>query len=152
MTLKVAWQSGEYLDADPLAGIVVTHFSPSHFTGGAVVSADHEHAENLGIFPFQHRLAHELAHSLVAKAIGYDQCPILRAAAYQEPMLQDAEKLEWYYSAVTYLAFGAKMRQADYWGAIWTLERNFKADARQVSARLRWLVDGLNMGQVEITL
>ena len=115
---------------------VFTWFGQHYKTGGPEADGDAFHARNLGITPMEHRLLHELAHHLVARALGYPTCPILHAAAFGNPMPPGADLLEWYYTAVSYFTFRRPPHGTpDDYGALADLTRK-KVDLGKLSRRL----------------
>jgi hypothetical protein len=119
---------------------VRTDFGDGHWTGGPVVPEDEEHGRRLGLPAFGHRIAHERAHTLLARAMGRPECPILWAAAHAGPMPEDAATLEWYITAITYLAFVRAMPRAEDWGALIDCQRD-GIDVGMVAREVRRTVD-----------
>ena len=122
---------------DPVQYTVVTHYPGEHWTGGGVVHEDYEHAKLLNMKPIQHRLVHELGHHLVAQALGYyDGCPVLYSAAHNTSLPVNADKLEWYVTAVTYYVFGRRLRHPNDEGALKEL-RELSVDLGSIGRALR---------------
>jgi len=145
---------------DDTLGVVLTRYPDGSWSGGAVVDDDAFHARLLGLTPIEHRLAHELAHHVVALAEqdatfvageepeGGQGCPIIRADAHGWPQAPDAHVREWRISAFTYYALGRGMRDAGEWGALIDLQRA-GVDLPALAAWYRWLFDARAFG-VEI--
>jgi hypothetical protein len=149
--IKYSWDTGTSLYYDPKEKTVYTYFLDGTRTGGAVVPEDTEHADLLGITPLQHRLLHELAHSMIAKALGYRECPILMASAHNEPMPDHANELEWFFTVISYLAYYARQRDPGGYETITKLIRK-GLDPVHLALRLRWCVDATLWNDNKLTI
>lgn len=76
---------------------------------------DVRHGANMGIDGDQHKLLHELAHSMIALAQGKKVCPIAWAQAHNEDMPVDAKFTEELIMAISYLSLSASMPENYYW-------------------------------------
>jgi len=130
---------------------VITKYPDGTQTGGPVVREDGEHAYLLGISEITHRLAHELTHHLVSRALSQGKfgCPILWAAAHKIEMPQNAAELEWLITAVTYQAYGKLQRQATDYQALAKLHAA-KVNIPHVCRQLRWLIEARLYAQAVI--
>jgi hypothetical protein len=110
----------------PVEATVLTRFPPDgRWSGGPPVPEDAEHARALFCSPWEHHVAHELAHNLVGHALWPSLgCPILHASAHGTALPPDADDLEWRLTALTYLAYDAEQRAPRDWGALIDLARS----------------------------
>lgn len=76
---------------------------------------DITHGANMGIDGDQHKILHELTHSLVALARGSSVCPIAWAQAHNAVMPVGAKYLEELIMAMGYLSMEAAMPEANWW-------------------------------------
>lgn len=129
---------------DLAASSIRTVFPGERWTGGPAGDEDAEHAARLGITPFTHHVAHELTHTLVARALGRAECPILWASAHGLPMPMQADVYEWQYEAVVYYAMLTTPREGRDFGALIDLV-NGGVDVGQVARHLRALLRGFNL-------
>jgi hypothetical protein len=136
--------NGLVFEVDHVARTVTTRYPDGSWTGGPAVPDDTEHAARLRLTPLGHRVAHELAHHLIADVLDPTQqgCPILWAAAHGRPMPDDAALREWWVTAMTYLAFGREQRSPRDWGAFIDLSARGVA-VMVLSRRLYSLTMGL---------
>lgn len=149
-TMSTAYETtyqwpGFRLVADHDRGTVTTHYGDGASSPTSVGPDDRYHADLLGITPFAHRLAHELAHHIVSLARGTGDgrtgCRVVWRAAHREPQPEpEAGTDEWYVTAVLYYAHGARLRHADDYGALADLARS-GVDLPALAVRLRWLLD-----------
>jgi hypothetical protein len=131
---------------------VVTRYPDETFTGGPVVPEDSEHAALLGITPIEHRLVHEVGHHLLSRSLsgGEYGCPILWAAAHNVEMPGNADRLEFYITALSYFAVRGKMRQSvDAKALVQLLEVD--VDLMQMARELRWCLEAARLGNRMVT-
>jgi hypothetical protein len=89
-------------------GCTMTRYPDGSWSGCAPVDDDWHHAKRLGITARQHRLEHELAHHIIALALGKrDGSPIIWRDAHARPQpARESELEEWTVTAFTYYAHG----------------------------------------------
>lgn len=132
---------GFVLEADIGEGTVISRYEDGASSGGGVCEEDYQHAEVLGITPYQYRLAHSLGDHLVAIASRRGDAmhgsPIADAAAHRRPVPAVAERLTRWTLAVTYLAHHASMPYEDQWDALAELATE-GVDPVALAKRFRW--------------
>lgn len=106
------------LEYDQQTGRVTTLFSDKSICSVIPNSEDERHGRNLGLSGGQHKLLHELIHSLIATARGKQYCEIVYAQANSLPMPLNAPYIERMVFALSYEAHQTPMLFKDWHDAI----------------------------------
>lgn len=97
------------LTFEPSSGTVTTYYDQWRYSRVHVDEDDRTLAEQLGISPEEHKLAHELAHHLVALHCGLDTSPIVwRSAHFFEHPEQESHDEEAVVKAFVFYALSTE--------------------------------------------
>jgi hypothetical protein len=139
VTVKYIFNSF-YMTFNRITGKTVTYYPDETWTGGNLVDDDTFHANNLGIEPRHHRLAHEIGHHLIGFHYYKNKngSPILYKAAHnefispQDPVVKGEEFLV---TGLTYFA----MDKECYYRSLWDLSKK-GINMQKLKALFKWLV------------
>lgn len=132
----------------------VTTIYPDGCYSHVEVNEDHEYHSSFFNFDFtakEFNLLHEITHQMLALAHGQETCPIVWAAAHNQPMPPHAQHLEWKITALSYFAMGAPPRpnHAHEWAALHEIAK-FKCPY-ELKKRIYTLMLGCNADQIKVT-
>ncbi len=125
------------LGFEPETGTVTIYYANWQFSRVVPNEDDEEHARNLGITAKEHKLAHELAHQLLAIGRGLTSSPITWCVAHHHEPPEDAAEEERDVHALVYKALATPRSEDEYRYDI--IERS-GIDLQQVVKELRFLL------------